>query len=218
MGWLGIWGWEGDAWRWDLGFTNLEESSVSGLEYVELMEMMSETCPIIGSPNIFLWPCGYLNSFSVKSYYDKLLQAADLVELESVLKTTLELIWNMKIPLKVKNFGWILLLDRLPTRSNLVVRGVISNIHDKVCVFCFNSVQDNNHVFISCPRIRLVWEKVVNLVGIPWMIEDNCCDYLMFWFVSLIGNSSNRKLYVLYSLLLVGVFGGRGIESFSTMK
>ncbi|KAI5416647.1 hypothetical protein KIW84_041613 [Lathyrus oleraceus] len=131
MGWLGIWGWEGDAWRWDLGFTNLEESSVLGLEYVELMEMMSETCPIIGSPNIFLWPCGYLNSFSVKSYYDKLLQAADLVELESVLKTTLELIWNMKIPMKVKNFGWILLLDRLPTCLNLVVRGVISNIHDK---------------------------------------------------------------------------------------
>lgn len=50
------------------------------------------------------------------------------------------------------------------------------------------------------------------------MIEDNCCDYLMFWFVSLIGNSSNKKLYVLYGLLLVGVFGGRGIKSFSTMK
>lgn len=101
------------------------------------------------------------------------------MELESALKTAMELTWLTKTPLKIKIFGWRMLLVRLLTHSNLAIRGVLTNIHEKVYVFCFNNDEVNNHVFISFPRIKLVWKKIVKWVGLPWMIEENCCDHLM---------------------------------------
>ncbi|KAI5384585.1 hypothetical protein KIW84_071548 [Lathyrus oleraceus] len=121
--------------------------------------------PENGSTSAF-WTSRWIDHTTPKCLYPGLFdvsdmkhEAASLVEFESALKTTLELIWNTKIPMKVKIFGWRLLLDRLPTRSNLVVRGAISNIHDKVCVFCFNFVEDNNHVFISYPPYQTGLEE-----------------------------------------------------------
>lgn len=39
-----------------------------------------------------------------------------------------DLIWHKHIPLKVSSFTWRLLRDRLPTRSNLLDRGIVTNV------------------------------------------------------------------------------------------
>lgn len=143
---------EGDMWNMALGFNNMEESNILVVEYFELVELLSEACPNIEISDTIMWPYGPYNSYSIKSCYDKLLQASGMVEMESAPKTVLALMWHTKIPMKVKIFGWRMFLDRLTTHTNLVVRGVITNIHDKVCVFGFSSDEDINHVFIYGPK------------------------------------------------------------------
>lgn len=65
--------WVGTVWRWDLGFNNIEESSVFGSKYVELMELLFEACSRIGCSDIIIWPFGSPNSFSINSCCNKLL-------------------------------------------------------------------------------------------------------------------------------------------------
>ncbi|KAI5440932.1 hypothetical protein KIW84_010413 [Lathyrus oleraceus] len=145
-----------------------------------------DVCPTVGCPDYFIWPYGSDKSFTLKFCYDQLIQAAGLVELDSDLKSALSFLWKMSIPLKVKIFGWRLFLDRLPTRSNLAIRNVINNIHDKVCVFCFRFDKDINHLFVSCPRILLVWKNIGKWDGIPGLLLDNCGDHFRDWVTSLL--------------------------------
>lgn len=50
-------------------------------------------------------------------------------------KQVMKVIWNAKVPSKLKLFGWRLIQDRLPTRMQLSKRDIIHSPHDKVCVF-----------------------------------------------------------------------------------
>jgi len=45
----------------------------------------------------------------------------------------LDFIWHKKVPLKVSIFAWRRLRDRLLTKSNLAIRGII-NIEARMCV------------------------------------------------------------------------------------
>ncbi|KAI5427094.1 hypothetical protein KIW84_032500 [Lathyrus oleraceus] len=122
----------GEVSHWDLGFNIMEIRSSLRAEQCELMQLLFEDRPNIESSETFLWSHGPLNCFSVKYCYDRLLQSGCQVTLESAPKTTLAILWHTKIPMKVKFFGWRLIINRLLTRSNLVVKGVVTNIHDKI--------------------------------------------------------------------------------------
>lgn len=47
-------------------------------------------------------------------------------------------------------FSWRLLQDCLPSRTQLLKRGVSLNVHEQSCVFCFLQQEDSNHLFLSC--------------------------------------------------------------------
>ncbi|CAK8534459.1 unnamed protein product [Lathyrus sativus] len=102
----------------------------------------------------FVWKGNVSKSFTVSSCYRIFQNLDETSELEITLKTVLDLIWKTKIPLKARIFSWRLVFDRLPTRSNLAARGLISNIHEIACVLCFNVVEDSNHLFITCPHSK----------------------------------------------------------------
>lgn len=50
-------------------------------------------------------------------------------------KIALHCIWDLKVPQKVKIFGWRLLQDRLPTRDHLGRRGIIVDSENCRCFF-----------------------------------------------------------------------------------
>ena len=51
-----------------------------------------------------------------------------------------DLVWHNQVPLKVSIFAWRLLHDRLPTKSNLVIRDIISS-ESRFCVFGCGQVE-----------------------------------------------------------------------------
>ncbi|GLT77352.1 hypothetical protein SLA2020_489480 [Shorea laevis] len=64
-------------------------------------------------------------------------------------KSCCKIIWSPFTPSKVSIFAWRLFLNRLPTKDNLIIRGVdlASNPN---CVLCGDYIEDLNHSFATC--------------------------------------------------------------------
>jgi hypothetical protein len=75
-----------------------------------------------------------------------------------------DLVWHKQVPLKIYIFAWRLLRDRLPTKSNLVARGIISP-EDQYCVSGCGGVESAQHLFLSCGTFGHLWPLVRSWIG-----------------------------------------------------
>lgn len=142
--------WQGDTWVWKLGwrrqFFNWEEALV--LELTNLLH------PIILSRSIddeWIWIVCDSDSFSSNSAY-KLLQLKCSCS-EPVLgvgNNFFKYFWNCKAPTKILAFPWQVILDRLPTKSNLALRNVLQGEDNSSCCFCDDVLESAGHLFLSC--------------------------------------------------------------------
>lgn len=69
-------------------------------------------------------------------------------------------LWRSLAPLKVIAFSWQLLLDRIPTRANLVRRKVILDLSLAVCALCGGEEESALHLFMRCPFFHRAWYDV----------------------------------------------------------
>ena len=68
-------------------------------------------------------------------------------------------VWHKHVSIKISIFSWMLLRTRLPTRSNLVDRGII--IDDAVgCLTGCGVTETSQHLFITCDFYGSLWHKV----------------------------------------------------------
>jgi len=87
--------------------------------------------------------------------------------LSSPVPASFKLIWKSKVTPRIKFFAWLILLDRLNTKSMLARRNfnVQPNCH---CVLCTEGIEESiEHLFFSCEFARKVWDKL----GISWTAE-----------------------------------------------
>jgi len=76
----------------------------------------------------------------------------------------MDLIWHKQVPLKVFVFAWWLLRDRLPTKTNLATRGVIS-LEARFCVAGCGHLEDAWQMFLLCPHFASLWPMVRAWIG-----------------------------------------------------
>jgi len=76
----------------------------------------------------------------------------------------LDLIWHKQVLLKVFIFAWQFRRDRLPTKSNLAIRGVISN-DTCLCVVGYGQVEDTRHLFLSISFFGSIWPLLRSWIG-----------------------------------------------------
>ena len=69
-------------------------------------------------------------------------------------KGVCDLIWSVKVPLKISTFVWKLMLDRLPTMLSLFNRGISSL---NLCPFGNEESDSTTHLFLLCPLTRACW-------------------------------------------------------------
>ncbi|XP_058763574.1 uncharacterized protein LOC131637025 [Vicia villosa] len=72
---------------------------------------------------------------------------------------TLEIIWKMEVPFKIKAFGWRLFVDRLPTKDHLM-----------------------NHIFCKCNVTKIVWRNIASWVDFSGLEEKECLPFFMEWY------------------------------------
>ena len=65
---------------------------------------------------------------------------------------------------KIKVFMWQLCHSSLPSRGTLFRRGIQM---DPTCPTCLNDVEDTDHIFLHCPKVRHVWDLAVAHQWLP---------------------------------------------------
>lgn len=113
---------------------------------------------------MFVWNLD-LKGFSTTSCY---LQLATINEevtaIEIMFFKGLSDIWRSKAPSKIQFFGWKCLLDRLPTKLNLLRRCII--LINSTYPFCFNADETLFHLICYCDVAHLIWKCVCGWLGI----------------------------------------------------
>lgn len=109
----------------------------------------------------------------MRSVYDLLANGG-----ASHMDTPLELVWHRQVPLKVSVFAWRLLRDRLPTKANLAIRGVIP-ADDILCVSGCGHVETAEHLFLSCFTFAQLWQQVRDWIGFYGVNSNNIANHLV---------------------------------------
>lgn len=97
-------------------------------------------------------------------------------------------VWHNQVPSKVSIFVWRLICDSLPTKSNLVIRGIISS-ESRFCVSGCGQVESAQHLFLTCSTLFLtcstfgsLWQLVRSLIGLSGadtqVLSDHFCQFI----------------------------------------
>ncbi|KAK2360932.1 hypothetical protein QL285_086149 [Trifolium repens] len=165
-------GWINEEWVWNLKWRRHL--------FVWEEELCSNLLNILGSVNLTYqddsWKCeiGDDGVYSVKDGYrflsENFLPQLNLnIDCRRVLKG----IWDSFSPLKVVIFCWKLVLERLPTRRNLVIRGMFDVRSSPCCVWCPLVEESESHLFFTCPVAVEVWTAVLAWLGLVSVVPGN---------------------------------------------
>nr|GEX02625.1 RNA-directed DNA polymerase, eukaryota [Tanacetum cinerariifolium] len=92
-------------------------------------------------------------------------------------KTDVPTRWIKSIPIKVNVFAWKLILDRLPTRSNLALRNI--NVSSLLCPICNLVPEDSSHLFFGCSMAKEVFKNQL-LFAVQKPRKDAIFDDIIF--------------------------------------
>jgi hypothetical protein len=129
-----------EAWEWRRQLRVWEEEEM--LE--ECQSLLINLSLQAQSSDRWQWQPDPDKSYIVRGAYQLLIShvSASLDDAEN-------LIWHPQVLLKVSIFALCLLRDRLPTKANLVTRGILSPVAH-FCVSGCGAVESAQHLFISC--------------------------------------------------------------------
>ncbi|GJW56983.1 RNA-directed DNA polymerase, eukaryota [Tanacetum coccineum] len=165
--------------------TSLRRPVRDGAERQQWDELCAILDPVILSPSKDRWICdlsgdGAFRVKEVRSLLDNILLPSFDVSTR----------WVKFIPIKINIFAWRARLDRLPTRSNLVRRGVVMD--SDLCPVCGLVTEDIAHVLFRCDLVGLTFRKICRWWELDWQVLMSFEDW-NDWF-SAIRLSSKVKL------------------------
>ncbi|GKC98949.1 RNA-directed DNA polymerase, eukaryota, reverse transcriptase zinc-binding domain protein, partial [Tanacetum coccineum] len=140
-----------------LSFRRAARSGIEESQLTELLQMLSSEV-LSPASDRWSWTLHGLGKFSVKSAREEIDKHV-LAVLSSPTR------WSKVLPIKLNVFLWRMFLDRLPTRSNLVNRGV--DVPSVLCPNCEAEVETRNHLFYSCSMTV----DLLRLLGQWWSIQ-----------------------------------------------
>jgi len=142
------------------------------LEGVELGEGQDE----------WRWRSGEDGLFSVKSCY-KVLEGLWLVdgEVNRGDEVVFGYLWKCRALSKVLVFVWTTLLNQIPTRVNLAVRGVLGHGSSTNCVLCGVGEESVIHLFLHCDKVQRVWQMLMGWLDVNYIIPHNLFVHLDCW-------------------------------------
>jgi hypothetical protein len=155
----------GDSWSWN--FSWRRDLFQWEVDLVARLRNSLEMVRLSSEEDRWKWVAEVDGSFSVKSTYvllANLLRPSDV--LGGDLVEVFDHIWESSAPSKVIAFSWQLLYDRIPSRSNLDIRGIFSPEVSLECVGCVGRVEASPHLFLHCPKSMVVWYALFRWLGV----------------------------------------------------
>jgi hypothetical protein len=158
-------------------------------------EIFQELMVVLHQVNITLdedrwvWNPGVEDGFSVKYTYiflDHLVGGG--VTRSSLESFVFKFIWKSGVPSKVSALSWQLLLDRIPTRNNLLSRGIIM-VDESRCPLCNEEIETVNHLFLRCRFVTGIWYAILRWLGVLSALPP----MILMSYAILVGCGSNKK-------------------------
>ncbi|MCI28848.1 cytochrome P450, partial [Trifolium medium] len=118
--------------------------------------------------------------YSVKEAYQLLIEDKEEEEEEEEDQDWYKEVWNQLIPSNMSTLAWRLFYKRLPTKENLIKRGVVLN-SSVLCVGGCGGIESEDHLFFNCPMMGSVWRELVRWVGIPVVLAEGGPAHLSIW-------------------------------------
>jgi hypothetical protein len=137
-----------------------------------LYQILLPISPSMNGNDFWIW--FHQNSLAYKSKlgYDILVSSPFCSEqVDENIATATSLLWKAIAPLKIKSFGWLVLHDKILTRSSLLKR-VIINLNACLCPFCNQIPESVDHIFLSCSFAAQIWSSIcvwLQLVSLPYV-------------------------------------------------
>ncbi|GKV23015.1 hypothetical protein SLEP1_g32805 [Rubroshorea leprosula] len=157
------------TWKWILTWRRklLEREEEGATELNTLIEGV-KISP--GRPDEWEWIHSKDSRYSTKTAYSLLTKVSRCPNQEKVFRR----IWNPNLPNKISAFNWQLLLNRLPTKSNLLKRGLGVIMGDGNCNLCQEEEEDATHLFLKCKNVRWIWKECARWWGINIETQEDC--------------------------------------------
>nr|GEX04372.1 RNA-directed DNA polymerase, eukaryota [Tanacetum cinerariifolium] len=114
---------------------------IENSQFIELGQILT-SISLSSVSDRWSWTLHGLGDFSVKS-------AREEIDKHVLVVSPSQNRWSKVLPIKLNVFSWRMMLDRLPTRSNLHNRGI--SITCILCTNCGAAIENRNHLFFGCP-------------------------------------------------------------------
>ncbi|GKV25907.1 hypothetical protein SLEP1_g35285 [Rubroshorea leprosula] len=157
------------TWKWNITWRRklLEREEEAAKELSTEIEGV-KIAP--GRPDEWEWIHSKDSRYSTKTAYSLLTKVPRCPTQERVFKR----VWNPNLPTKISAFNWQLLLNRLPTKSNLLKRGFGVIMGDGKCSLCQEEEEDAIHLFLKCKNVRWIWKECDRWWGINIETQEDC--------------------------------------------
>lgn len=101
-------------------------------------------------------------------------------------------IWKIKAPPRVKIFIWIMLRNKILTMDNLIKRGWQT---PNRCILCKQAAESVQHLFATCPYVtRVRWHITRNIMERTLLKKDIMGNYRSN--ITQHGNKSSAKMHI----------------------
>nr|GEU98378.1 RNA-directed DNA polymerase, eukaryota, reverse transcriptase zinc-binding domain protein [Tanacetum cinerariifolium] len=174
----GIWSWN---WiRQSLGSRN-EEALLS-------MVVEMENDSLSNQPDSWHWnidPDGIFSMNTTRNHIDDCL-------LPSLSPSSM---WSKFLPRKVNIFIWRLVLDRLPDRLNLSIRGL--EIPSITFPSCIARVESNDHIFFGCDTAIGIWRLIRVWIDVSMPLFSSCSEWFRWIEDWRAAKDSKDRMYVI---------------------
>ena len=96
-------------------------------------------------------------------------------------KGIFERLWKSPIPSKVVAFAWRAILNRIPTKDNLVLRNVLGPEVQPLCVLCNRMEESAHHLFLHCDVASAVWLNLMRWLNHYFISPPNLFIHWECW-------------------------------------
>ncbi|XP_058742110.1 uncharacterized protein LOC131614557 [Vicia villosa] len=158
--------WVNNVWRWNVEVAEDFLEADVACDRAFLLSMLEGVTPSPGVVDKLVW-WRHVDGFSVKNSFWWLytLKGYEVV-LDDASCLELNCLWKARVPSNVKVFGWRFLINALPTRKALCLRGLDRSVINIFCPLCGLDEESLDHLFLGCAQSLFVWKEVLAWLGL----------------------------------------------------
>ena len=152
------WGIDGGAWVWRRRLFAWEEESMRECSLLLCNIVLQDTVH-----DTWRWLSDPIHGYTVRGAYNFITTTEDMVD-----RSLVDDVWHKHVPLNVSLFVWRLLRNRIPTKDNLAIRGVLP-FTATLCACGCECNESVSHLFLHCTLSADLWALVWNWLGISFV-------------------------------------------------